>query len=227
MDVIAFLLFAVIATKGVSPRPQAADEHADIYSIYSLIMTNPSTSHGPSTDEVYLIADMTRPAVPAEPCVRVPPQHDAAYQEILDEYHRRKDKPVKLERALNIAKPYELMDADDFGFGARSNALKSRDLFRLGDVYFNKSHTLALTAISTYCGPLCGQWLWKVFEYLPRRLSYRAASKAQYSSIAAVNATLRPHRRFITATSSTSICSNPSWKASASNACFRMKMWAG
>src|SRR5438552_3542031 len=103
MNIIAFLLFAVMGptAKGASPLRQAADEHADIYSIYSLMMTNPSTSHGPSTDDVYLIADMTRPARPAEPCVRVPPQYDAAYQEILDEYHRRKYKPVKLERALN------------------------------------------------------------------------------------------------------------------------------
>jgi hypothetical protein len=100
----------------------------------SIMMTNPTTSHGPSTDDVYLIADTTRPIRPAEPCVRVPPQYEAAYQEILDEYHRRKDKPVKLERALNIAKQYELLDADDFGFGARSNAVKSRDLFWLGDV---------------------------------------------------------------------------------------------
>jgi hypothetical protein len=102
---------------------------------------------------------MTRPAVPAEPCVFVPPQYQAAYQEILDEYHRRKDKPVKLERALNIAKPYELVNDDVYVYMG-----KSKDLFYLGDVYFNKSHTLALTAISTHCGPLCGQWLWKMFE---------------------------------------------------------------
>ncbi|SRR6266446_117616 len=160
MNIIAFLLSVVmgLGTKGVSPRPQTADEHADIYSIYSLMMTNPQTSHGPSTDDVYLIAEMTRPAVPAEPCVRVPTQYEAAYQEILDEYNWRKDKPVKLERALNIAKPYELVNADDVVLR------QSQDLFWLGDVYFNQSHTLALTAISTYCGPLCGQKLWKTFE---------------------------------------------------------------
>ena len=105
---------------------------------------------------------MTRPVVPAEPCVRVPPQYEMAYQEILDEYDRRKDKPVKLERALNIAKQYELLNADDMPI--HSPLRKSTDLFWLGDVYFNHSHTLALTAISTYCGPLCRQKLWKVFE---------------------------------------------------------------
>ena len=145
-------------------------------------MTNPATSHGgPSTDDVYLIADMTRPAVPAEPCVRVPTQYEAAYQEILDEYHRRKDKPVKLERALNIAKPYELLNADDVreyvaihsGYlripdpNPKELLRKAQDLFWLGDVYFDHSHTLALTAISTYCGGLCGQMLWKIFEKSP------------------------------------------------------------
>ena len=159
MNIIAFLLSVVVglATTGV---PLSAEEHANIYAIYSLMMTNPDTSHGPSTDDVYLISDRTRPAVPAEPCVRVPPQYQAAYQEILDEYHRRKDKPVKLERDLNIAKPYELVNDDH----VISLSSKSRDVFYLGDVYFNKSHTVVLTAISTHCGPLCGQSLWKVFE---------------------------------------------------------------
>jgi hypothetical protein len=180
MNIIAFLLSAIVglAPKGALPQVIGADEHADIYSIYSLMMTNPQTSHGPSTDDVYLIAEMTRPAVPAEPCVRVPPQYEMAYQEVLDEYNRRKDKPVKLERALNIVKRYELLNADDVSeyVAIHSGYLrppspnpqevlrKSTDLFYLGDVYFDKSHRLALTAISTYCGGLCGQWLWKVFE---------------------------------------------------------------
>lgn len=103
MNVIAFLLFAVIglAPTNAAPLVQAVDELADIYAIYSLMMTDP-TNHVSSTDDVYVIADMTRPAVPAEPCVFIPPQYSAAYQEILNEYHRRKDKPVNLERAFNI-----------------------------------------------------------------------------------------------------------------------------
>jgi hypothetical protein len=178
MNLIAFLLSAIVGLTPKAAMPQAADEHADIYAIYSLMMTNPPTSHGPSTDEVYLIADTTRPVRPVEPCVRVPSQYEMAYQEILDEYHRRKDKPVKLERALNIAKPYELLNADDAdkyvaihsGYlripdpNPKELLRKSTDLFYLGDVYFNQSHTLALTAISTYCGGLCGSMNWKLFE---------------------------------------------------------------
>jgi len=105
--VIALLLFATVetASEGTSPlrsRFVEADQHAEIYSIYSLIMTNPATSHGPSTDDVYLIAEMTRLASPAEPCVRVPPQYETAYREILDEYRRRKDKPADGKNGLGL-----------------------------------------------------------------------------------------------------------------------------
>src|SRR5207249_7916435 len=40
------------------------------------------------------------------------------------------------------------------------------DLITLSDVYFNRRGTLALTAISTWCGPLCASYLWKVFDKL-------------------------------------------------------------
>ena len=78
---------------------------------------------------------------------------------------------------MKIAKPYELVNAEDVREFVEIHSLrrtpypnprellrKSTDLFYLGDVYFDKSHKLALTAISTYCGGLCAQWLWKIFE---------------------------------------------------------------
>src|SRR5438876_12413537 len=68
-----------------------------------------------------------------------------------------KPPPPFTEKRANGTPP-NLLNADDVV------SHKSRDLFWLGDVYFNQSHTLALTAISTYCGPLCGQTLWKIFE---------------------------------------------------------------
>src|SRR5947199_868374 len=125
-------------------------------------MTNPATSHGPSTDDVYLIAEMTRPVVPAEPCVRVPIQYEAAYQEILDEYHRRKDKPAKLERALNITKPYELLNADDVGeyVAIHSGYLrfpdpitkellrKVKELFLHDDVYYKDLYSISVLSHS-------------------------------------------------------------------------------
>ena|SRR6266566_1120371 len=43
---------------------------------------------------------------------------------------------------------------------------KSTDLCRLGDVYFNQSHTLALTAFATFCGSTCGTVRWTIFDKL-------------------------------------------------------------
>src|SRR4051794_33471468 len=116
MNTIAVLLFAIISLTSQpasSSQAAAADEHHDVYAIYSILMTDPKTSHGQSKDDLFLIADVTRPALPVEPCIRVPSPYETAYQEILEEYHRRKDKPAKVERALDITKPYELLNADE------------------------------------------------------------------------------------------------------------------
>ena len=43
---------------------------------------------------------------------------------------------------------------------------KSTDLFRPGDVYFNQSHTLALTAFATFSGSTCGIVRWRILEKL-------------------------------------------------------------
>jgi hypothetical protein len=40
------------------------------------------------------------------------------------------------------------------------------DYFTLSDVYFNQGRTLALTALSSWCGGLCAQSQWRVFEKL-------------------------------------------------------------
>jgi hypothetical protein len=41
------------------------------------------------------------------------------------------------------------------------------DLFTVSDVYFSKNGRLALTALSSFCGGLCGQHQWKILEKLP------------------------------------------------------------
>src|SRR5207253_5118333 len=102
----------------------------------------------------YLIAEMTRPADPPPlgPCVQVPQKYEQAYREILDEYNRRQDKPAKLERAFNITKPYQLLNADEVQQFVEIHSLrqtpypnpnplleKTSDVFRLGDVYFDQS----------------------------------------------------------------------------------------
>jgi hypothetical protein len=169
-----------VAVNGFQQQPNtiaASEQRVDIYGIYSLMLTDPKTSHGPDNNQVYLIRDTTVPGTPTEPCVRVPSSHERSFAEVLADYKLRKDTPATLERALATAKPYELLnrhESEEFiqsrGLlsGPRANMKelfrKATDLFGLTDVYFNHDRTLALTGISTYCGSLCGSYEWKVFE---------------------------------------------------------------
>jgi hypothetical protein len=149
----------------------------DVYAIYSLMLTNPPTSHGPDDNERYLIRMFTAPTSPQEPCVRPPAEREADFREMRTDYEQRKATPRQLKPALSISKPYVLLSADE-----AETFIQSRmptpgqapierfkgvtDLFTLSDVYFNKRGTLALTGISTFCGGTCGLFQWMVFERL-------------------------------------------------------------
>jgi len=78
---------------------------ADVYAIYSQLMTNPKTSYGADKNEIYFIAETAAPGTPEQPCVRFPAEHQRDYYEIMSEFNRGKDKPMKLDRAFHIAKP--------------------------------------------------------------------------------------------------------------------------
>ena len=163
--------------------PQAAgsadsEREKDVYAIYSLMLTNPRTSHGADDNERYLIAVTTAPARPLEPCVDPPRDREGEYREVLVDYDRRKStSPRELKPAFSIRKSYLLLSADDISEFRKErslpNASQTRtdqrfrgvtDVFTLSDVYFNQRGTLALTAISSWCGSLCGLYQWKVFE---------------------------------------------------------------
>lgn len=154
-----------------------SEREKDVYAIYSLMLTNPQTSHGPDDNERYLIAIITAPPRPQEPCVRPPTEREADFQEMQTDYEHRKAMPRQLKPALSISKPYVLLSADEArmfiesrmprrtGQDATNERFRGEtDLFTLSDVYFNKRGNLALTGISTFCGGLCGLFQWKVFE---------------------------------------------------------------
>lgn len=140
----------------------------DVYTLYSLMMTNPQTSHGADNNERYLIAVTTAPPHPPKPCVAPPKEREAEFREVLADYDRRKGTPRQLERALSISKPYLLLTADEVKEFMKSRPVTKTDqeggseqfrgvtdVFTLADVYFNERRTLALTAISSWCGSLC------------------------------------------------------------------------
>lgn len=166
------------------------DPDKDVYAIYSLMLTSPETSHGPDDNARYLIAATTGPGFPLEPCVKPPKSREADFREVLTDFAHRKTTQRELKRDFSIQKPYLLLSAADVKafMSERSTApiplaqiddlpingpeppderfRGVADLFTLTDVYFNPRRTLALTAIATWCGGLCGLLQWKVFEKL-------------------------------------------------------------
>ncbi|HLH41620.1 MAG TPA: hypothetical protein VKV74_01445 [Bryobacteraceae bacterium] len=149
---------------------QEAERDKDVYAIYSLMLTNLQTSHGPYEGDRYLIAAVTGPANPQEPCVRPPAERETDFREALTDYLRRRGAPRELKAQFKIEKPYFfLSSADVAAFEAERSRPDGRfrgvsDLIILSDVYFNQRRTLALSAISTWCGSLCSMHQWKAFE---------------------------------------------------------------
>jgi len=70
---LVFLLSAVLYgfQQPASSREVDKDKDKDVYAIYSLMLTNPKTSHGPDTNPRYLIADATAPGVSHHPWTAV------------------------------------------------------------------------------------------------------------------------------------------------------------
>jgi hypothetical protein len=171
------VLIAVGLAAGVAVGADAEREK-DVYDIFSLMLNDPHTGHWADNSARYLISETTGRGMPRDPCVTPPKERGAEYREVLTDFERRKDEPRKLERKLELPKPYLLLSADDVKKfrGLRLTVRLNEppevderfrgvvDLFTLTDVYFNPKGTLALTAIESWCGGLCALWQWKVFE---------------------------------------------------------------
>jgi hypothetical protein len=169
------LLVTCLVAQGWQQEAGSADAglEKDVYAIYSLMLTDPETSHSQDPNERYLIKATTASVLPGPMglarCVRPPAEYEADFQAVLADYERRKDIPRELRRELSIRKPYELLSADEakaFQDGYRSRYPGATDIFTLSDVYFNRDRTLALAYISSWCNALCGLSQWKVFEKL-------------------------------------------------------------
>jgi len=180
------------------------EREKDVYAIYSLLLTNPRTSHGADDNKRYLIAAMTAPGVPHWPCVRPPKEREADrgadFREALEDFTLREGMQRQLSPRLMLPKPYVLLSADEVRAFQEARSLKKppgsadgrfgdvTDLFTLSDVYFNRRRTLALTAISSWCGNLCALYQWKVFE----RSAGGAWRDTQWNACLAMAESLRP-----------------------------------
>jgi hypothetical protein len=159
------LVSALLASAGLACGFQQTGLQKDTYDIYSLLFTNTQTSHGADNNPVYLIADTTVPGTPAEPCVAPPADWKEKFAEVMADFARRKDERTRLVRQFNIAKPYRLVDSAE-ARRALSLSLSAHEetyWFSVGNVYFDRGRTIALTYLSSVCGGLCGTFRWRVF----------------------------------------------------------------
>ncbi len=177
-----FVLLAAGATarafQATKDSAAEADRKTDMYAIYSRVMENPVTSHGPGGNDILLIRDKTVPGRPRVPCVAPPRgsplQNDFA--EVLADYYARETEVVGLEYRLKVSKNYLILNDTESAEFERSREpypgrkeerpprfRSSTDLFGLIGVYFNPKRTLALTGLSSWCGWVCGGYSWMVF----------------------------------------------------------------
>jgi hypothetical protein len=109
----SLLIIATVAY-GFQQETSAVDpeREKDVYAIYSLMMSNPKTSHGAGSNERYLIRATTMPGMSRVPCVRPTKEREADFGEVLADFERRSDTARQLERKLSIRKPYVLLTAE-------------------------------------------------------------------------------------------------------------------
>jgi len=187
------LLFSLTFALLVPLQSSALAQSTDAYAIYSaLISASPIVRSGPGNvptdDQIYLIDAMTitdrsgfgppggRSFFTAESCLKVPPLDDAGFREIVADYNLRKNTPAALKRLFTFSKPYQLLTASESDRFLREaqeatppvnrNPLysKSKRVFRLGDVYFNKARTLAVVFFSVYTTAANGSGSWRAFR---------------------------------------------------------------
>lgn len=101
---VAYLLLICTTAHSFQQKTGSGDleREKDVYAIYSLMLTNPKTSHGPDNNERYLIVSTTTPGRPQEPCVRPSKELAEDFREVLADYERRNTIPRELKPAFSI-----------------------------------------------------------------------------------------------------------------------------
>ena len=162
-----------------SPASEAA-RLDDVYSIYSVLMTNPPSAIRGLNESTLMIAGKTYDEGSAndlQRCITLPTEYQSSWREVLMEFNQNGKTAETIEPRLKISKRYLILIPEEvadftFNWGRRPEYQKPRDpkfqdakqLFSLGKVYFNHNRTLAVTSISIACGTLCGRSGWRVFE---------------------------------------------------------------
>jgi hypothetical protein len=148
-------------------------------------------------------------------CIGVPEPYRTSFAELLADRAAHSGARFRLERALSISKPYDLVaekQAAEFRKlrntpGRSTDDVElfrgATDLITLGNVYFDRKRTLAAVYTWAYCGNLCAYGTWRVFvnragfqeenwircmtiaDSRPRRSSARAQSEIRLGALVA------------------------------------------
>ena len=167
MRLVALVLVCLTLCAQTKPLPKELSE--DSYAVYSAVLAKPQLSH-PNYNREYLIHDETglgedKPGA----CIRVRADYTAKMEKILAEYSQYKAERFQLERKLEVDRPYELLnEAEAKQFSDRRMRSQEEpdrfrgaiDLLSFGNVYFDRSRTMAVVRTGAWCGGLCGLWVW-------------------------------------------------------------------
>jgi hypothetical protein len=176
----AYVIYSALISTSPVVRSGPGNVPADdqIYLIDANTVTD-RTGFGPPAGRTFFTA---------ESCLKVPPLDDVSFREILADYNLRKNTPAALKRQFTFSKPYQLLTAVESDRFLREalestpqvrtpnvtppvnrNPLypKSKRVFRVGDVYFNKARTLAIVFFSVYTTAADGSGSWRAFRKAP------------------------------------------------------------
>jgi hypothetical protein len=187
MSKIGNIFLALTLASGPLSAMQAPTDEArkkDIYAVYSLLIPRTDARAG---NEMYLIEQRTGTRVGrltnGIPCV-VPSTHQQSAEEAVADFTARGATSITLDRSFTLPKPYQLLtEADTSAFRATlpppfagqlplrgqppmpdPRFKDAKATYSVSDVFFNKSRTLGLVFVATFCGGQCGKGEWKVFE---------------------------------------------------------------
>lgn len=105
----------------------------------------------------------------SQPCVLAPEAEREAYLSAMTDYRRNNEVATRLERGLDLPRPYELVDVSElvgkrkserWGFAGRNGAY---GVYELSAVGFSSDKTLAVVYVGYDC-PWCSRWALHVLK---------------------------------------------------------------
>jgi hypothetical protein len=148
-------------------RSNSADNAADTYAIYSLLLHDDPYPGLPQKQGPLAIADTTinitdmNPAIPPDGQLQPPKNNPDAFREAVQDFQARRFERLQLRHNFHLDVDYTLLNPGDVAaYKSTQSGYPAVNFF--SEVYFNSKQTAALVYRSVFCGRLCanGQWIY-------------------------------------------------------------------